>query len=39
MKTKTGETMTDERKQMNRWVEHYLLPLFSNENTFYEKAL
>ena len=30
--------ITDERKQMERWVEHYL-ELYSTENTVSEEAL
>ena len=37
LKLKTGEIITDGRKQMERWVEHYL-ELHSTENTVSEKA-
>ena len=32
LKSKTGEIITDGRKQMERWVEHYL-ELYSTENS------
>ena len=35
---KTGEIIKDERKQIERWVEHYL-ELYSIENTVAEEAL
>ena len=38
LKTKTGETITDKRKQMERWVEHYL-ELYSTENVVTDAAL
>ena len=38
LKSKTGEIITDGRKQMERWVEHYL-ELYSTENTVSEEAL
>ena len=38
LKSKTGKIITDGRKQMERWVEHYL-ELYSTENTVSEKAL
>ena len=38
LKSKTGETITDKAKQMDRWVEHYL-DLYSIENTVSETAL
>ena len=36
--SKTGEIITDLKKQMERWVEHYL-ELYSSENTVSEEAL
>ena len=38
LKSKTGEIITDRKKQMERWVEHYL-ELYSTENTVSEEAL
>ena len=38
LKSKTGEIITDWKKQMERWVEHYL-ELYSTENTVSEEAL
>ena len=38
LKSKTGEIIYDGRKQMKRWVEHYL-ELYSTENTVSEEAL
>ena len=32
LKTETGEVISDNRKQMERWVEHYL-DLYSSENS------
>ena len=36
--SKTGEIITDWKKQMERWVEHYL-ELYSTENTVSEEVL
>ena len=38
LKSKTGETITDPNKQMERWVEHYL-ELSPRENVFTETAI
>ncbi|XP_047122254.1 uncharacterized protein LOC124805727 [Schistocerca piceifrons] len=38
LKTKTGEVITDEGKQMERWVEHYL-ELYAAENEVSKDAL
>ena len=38
LKSKTGEIITDQKKQMERWVEH-CLKLYSTENTVLEEAL
>ena len=38
LKSKTGEIITDGRKQMERGVEHYL-ELYSTENTVSEESL
>ena len=38
LKSKTGKIITDGRKQMERWVEHYL-ELYSTENTVSEEVL
>ncbi|XP_068680344.1 craniofacial development protein 2-like [Montipora foliosa] len=38
LKSKTGEVITDEDKQMTRWVEHYL-ELYSRENMVSQEAL
>ena len=38
LKSTTGEIITDGRKQMERWVEHYL-ELFSTKNTVSEEAI
>ena len=37
LKSKTGEIITDGKKHMERWVEHYL-ELYSTENTVSEEA-
>ena len=38
LKSKTGEVITDQDKQMTRWVEHYL-ELYSRENLVSQEAL
>ena len=38
LKSKTGENITNGRKQMERWVEHYV-ELYSTENTVTEEVL
>ncbi|KAI8519655.1 hypothetical protein Bbelb_029120 [Branchiostoma belcheri] len=38
LKSKSGETITDRKNQMDRWVEHYL-ELYSTENTVTEVAI
>ena len=38
LKTKTGESITDQRQQMARWVEHYL-ELYATQNVVTEAAL
>ena len=38
LKSKSGTTITDPQKQMERWVEHYL-ELYSTENTVSEEAI
>ena len=38
LKTKTAENITDLRKQIKRWVEHYL-ELFSKQNVVTEAVL
>ena len=38
LKSKTGEIITDGKKQMERWVEHYL-ELYSTKNIVSEEAL
>ena len=38
LKSKTGEIITDGKKHMERWVEHYL-ELYSPENTVSGEAL
>ena len=38
LKSKTGDSITDWKKQMERWVEHYL-ELYLAENTVSKKLL
>ena len=38
LKTKSGEPITDQRQQMERWVEHYL-ELYSTQNVVSDTAL
>ena len=38
LKTKSGEIITDQKKQMERWVEHYL-ELYSTQNVVTDAAL
>lgn len=38
LKSKTGETITDSKQQMDRWVEHYL-ELYSRETSVSQEAL
>ncbi|PIK57595.1 hypothetical protein BSL78_05503 [Apostichopus japonicus] len=38
LKAKSGQVITDRRKQMERWVEHYS-ELYSTENTVSEEAI
>lgn len=38
LKSKTGEILTDQSKQLDHWVEHYL-ELYANQNVVMDAAL